>query len=185
MIEAVPAPPLLATTATPSRGITATPIGFVPTRMAWPELFAILISATELQPNKVTKAKSCCGSMATPEGSGVGHAVLLTSMLCSTVRPSAFVTLPLESATSSANRRAEFCILAGTIAVSWRSPLPAQEVGVSATPSRRICILVWPDKQVSPLPMTVSNCGDGPALLPRSDEVVTNALGDVSVIENA
>ena len=28
----------------------------------------------------------CCGSMATPEGSGVGQAALLTSTLCSTVK---------------------------------------------------------------------------------------------------
>src|ERR1700722_11679788 len=80
-IEAVPAPPLLATTATCKRGSTATPSGFEPTTTVEPVADVKLISASVLQLNKVTAARFCCGSIATPEGSGVGHEVLLTSTL--------------------------------------------------------------------------------------------------------
>src|SRR5580704_1513553 len=180
-IDAVPAPPLLATTARCSRGSTATPIGFEPTTTVWPVLVAILMSATELQPNKVTAAIFCWGSIATPEGSGVGEQPV-TSTLCSTVKSTAFVTLPLPFATSSAKRRAEVSRLNGTVAINWRFPLPVQVVG-REIPSRRTFRLVVPFVQVSPLPRTITVCGDGLGPLP-SVELDTKVVGLVLVMEN-
>ena len=143
----------------------------------------ILMSARELQPNKVTAAMFCCGSMATPEGCGVGQAALLTSTLCSTVKSSALVTLPLKSATSSANRRAEVSRLDGTVAVSWRSPLPTQEV------VQRLAVEA-DDQTRRPVRASESLADDGQRLRGRARsrcraiEVVTNVFGLVSVMEN-
>src|SRR5216683_2867977 len=132
--------------------------------------------ATESQPNILTKAIACwgSGSMATPEGSGAVQAVVLRSTLCSTVKSSALVTLPLPSSTSSANRRAERSRLDITVAVSWRSPLPEQWVSCP-TPSRRTLRFVDPFTQVSPLPMTVS-VGEEGFEKQLTDEVVRHTL---------
>src|SRR4029077_18596877 len=175
---------LLATTAICRCGIKATPIGLEPTFPVAPFPLAISIMARESQPNMVTAAMFCWGSMATPEGSGVGQLVLLRSMLCSTVKSSALVTapLPLESATSRANRCAEDTIVEGTTVVSSRSPFPTQLVGKGA-PSRRILKVVEPLEQVRPLPITVKGTPIGAGTLP-SAEVVKTVFGLAAVMEN-
>src|SRR5579863_349170 len=172
-------PPLFATTATCSRGSTATPIGFVPTPTVVPVAVDMLRSASELHPNSVTATRFCRGSMETPAGCGAGHEVLLTSTLSSTVKSSAFVIWPLvRFKTSRANRWAEVKRLAGTVAVSTRLPVPEQEVDTGWPSSRTVKLPV----HVSPVPITVSVCGDGLGPEPSVDEVM-NVFGLVSEIE--
>ncbi len=136
-------------------------MGFVPTATVVPVPLARLMRASVLQPNRLTAAMFCFGSIATPDGCGAAEQVgLLTSMLCSTRKSSAFVTFPLASATSSANRRADESMAGGTMAVNWRSLVPAQKV-CSGVPSSRTVRFVALLVHVSPLPRTVSVCAAG------------------------
>src|SRR5260370_39982684 len=115
-MDAVPAP-LFVTTAKPSRGITATPAGDVPTAT---ELFTGVAAPgvrsmmeTSLQPLFATTAILRCSSMATAPGCGVDVPLHppLTSITCTTVK-SAALDLPcsgtkLVKTTSKAKWRGE------------------------------------------------------------------------------
>src|SRR5581483_11059920 len=120
--------PLLATSARPSRGITATPSGFVPTLNGEPMVptapAAIWLTPTGVVglkatndtlalPEFVTSARSRSLSTATPTGA------LPTTTDCTTVKGSTLDTA-VPVTTSTAKLRALLNKLAGTVAVSSR-----------------------------------------------------------------
>src|ERR1700676_2862035 len=164
---------LFATTALWRRGTTATPSGFVPTATVVPVPVVRSIRASVLHPDKVTAARFCTGSMATPAGSGAVEQPVDTSTLCLTVKSEALVTIP-ESCTSTANRRADVNKAGGTVTVSSRA---LTKFGKTGVPSRRTTELL-----VNPLPMIVRFATPSEATL-DSVEFTTISLGLVSVME--
>src|SRR5258708_9934024 len=139
------------------------------------------ISATLLQPNRVTAAKPeldcpASGSMATPAGYGVGEQAE-TSTLCSTVKSSALLIAPLPSCTWRAKRCADDSREDATVTSNSRShgvggllQLPASDV-LKATFSRHTL-----EALEKPFPKTVNVCGKAEGVLP-SLELTTYVLG--------
>src|SRR5712691_6155896 len=175
--------PLLATTALCRRDTTATPSGFAPTAMVLPVPVLRSMSAVVLQPNRLTIARSCWESTATPAGDGAVEQPLPETSTCwMTEKSAAFETeLLVVSSTSNAKRRAWVRSEEESpprLAVIWRSVMGGMTS--SRIPSRRGTELL-----VKPLPIIVirgSGLG-GFATLDR-DDVAMMVLGLVSTIES-